>query len=83
MNSAAMERGKSRLKDQFGAEHKWAVDDLRVVDNLDPKMKRIDSFSLFSSKYTSGLPVSSRMMFVFARMIPNFKNMIRMLRYEF
>jgi O-methyltransferase involved in polyketide biosynthesis len=83
MSSAALERGKSRLKDQFGAEHKWAVDDLREVDNLDPKIKRIDAFSLFSSKYTSLLPISSRIMCTFARLIPSFKNMIRMLRYEF
>jgi O-methyltransferase involved in polyketide biosynthesis len=83
MSSAAMERAKSRLKDQFGAEHKWAVDDLREVDNLDPKIKRMDVFSLFSSKYVSGLPISSRVMCLFASMIPRFKNMIRMLRYEF
>ena len=83
MSSAAMERAKSRLKNEFGAEHKWAVDDLHEVDNLDPKIKRIDSFSLFSSKYASRLPVSSRVVCVFARMIPSFKNTIRILRYEF
>jgi O-methyltransferase involved in polyketide biosynthesis len=83
MSSLAMERAKSRLKNEFGAEHKWAVDDLREVDNFDPRIKRIDSFSLFSSKFASRLPISSRVMCIFARMIPSFKNTIRMLRYEF
>ena len=83
MSSAAMERGRSRLKEVFGAEHKWAVDDLREVDNLNPKVKRIDSFSVFGSKYVSKLPIKSRIMYGFANLIPSFKNMIRMLRYKF
>ncbi len=39
MSSAAIEEGKSRLKDTMDAQHKWAVGDVRAVDELDPKLK--------------------------------------------
>lgn len=83
MSSAALDRGRSRLKENFAAEHKWAVDDLRDVDSFDSKIKRIDSFSVFASEYVSRLPISSRIAYSFVRLIPSFKNMIRMLRYGF
>jgi O-methyltransferase involved in polyketide biosynthesis len=83
MNSAAVERGRSRLKDSMGAEHKWAVDDIRDVDKLDPKLRRIDVVSVFGLKYISKLQLKYRLAYGFINLIPNFRNMIRLLRYEF
>ena len=83
MNSYAIEQGKARLKAAMGTEHRWAVDDLKAVDALDPKLKRTASLSLFASKYISGLEFKYRLMYGLVRLFPNFKNMIRLLRYVF
>lgn len=84
MSSAAMKRGKKRLKDTMpGVEHKWAVDNIQNVDELDPKLKRIDVFSIFGSKYVVRLPMKERFIYRLASLVPNFKNMIRLVRYEF
>jgi O-methyltransferase involved in polyketide biosynthesis len=83
MSSYAIEQGRARLKAAMGAEHLWAVDDLKAVDALDLKLKRTASLSLFSSKYISGLEFKYRLMYGLVRLFPNFKNMIRLLRYKF
>jgi O-methyltransferase involved in polyketide biosynthesis len=83
MNSYAVEQGKTRLKEAMGAEHRWAVGDPRAVDALDSKLKRVDTMSLFASKYISGLEFRYRLMYGLVRLFPNFKNMIRLLRYDF
>ncbi len=83
MSSSAIERGRSRLKDTMGAEHKWAVDDLHKVDELDPRLRRINSFSVFGSKYVSKLQLKYRLAYSIVNLFPNFRNTIRLLRYEF
>ncbi len=83
MNSYAQEQGRARLKEAFGAEHRWAVDDPRSVDALDPKLRRLAAMSLFSSKYISALEFRYRFMYGLVRLFPNFKNMIRLLKYDF
>ncbi len=83
MTTYAIEQGKTRLKETMGVEHSWAVDDPRAVDALDSKLKRIDTVSLFASKYISGLEFRYRLMYGLVRFFPNFKNMIRLLRYDF
>lgn len=83
MNSAAIKRGRSRLKDTMGAEHNWAVDNVRNVDKLDPKLKRMDTVSVFGVKYISKLQPKYRLANGFINFFPNFRNMIRLLRYEF
>ena len=83
MSSGAVERGRSRLKDLTGAEHKWAVDDLRKVDRLDPKLRRVDSLSIFNSELLSGLPLRHRLTYKFANLSSGARDMIRLLRYEF
>ncbi len=80
MNSFAIQSGRSRLKERTGAEHKWAVDDVSEVDRLDPRLRRISNTSLFGSKY---LPSVYRVAFGTASIAPRFRNMIRLLRYEF
>jgi O-methyltransferase involved in polyketide biosynthesis len=83
MNTYAIEQGRTRLKKTMGAEHRWAVDDPNAVDVLDSKLRRVDTLSLFASKYISGLEFRYRVMYSLVRLFPNFKNMIRLLRYDF
>jgi len=80
MNSYAVSMGKGRLKERTGAEHKWAVDDVNEVDRLDPKLRRVANLPLLGSKY---LPLKYRLLFGVAFILPRYKNMMRLLRYEF
>ena len=80
MNSYAMEQGRSRLKQTMGTEHRWAVDDVRAVDRLDPRLKRVSNLALLRSKY---LPLKFRVIFGMASVFPRVRNMFRLLRYEF
>jgi len=80
MNSAAIKSGRSELKAKTGAEHKWAVDDIRVVERLDPKLRVVSVLSPFESKK---LPLGDRIAFGAASALPSFRNAIRLLRCEF
>jgi len=80
MNSYAMKMGRSRLKERMGAEHRWAVDDVKAVDQLDPKLRRVANLSLLGSKY---LPRRYRLLFGVGLIFPRYRNMMRLLRYEF
>jgi O-methyltransferase involved in polyketide biosynthesis len=83
MSSFAIKSGQSKLKDMTGAMHKWAVDDLSEVDKLDTKLKRITEVSPFSSLYIQKLPWGFRLLYGLISLIPPFKNMLRLLRYQF
>jgi O-methyltransferase involved in polyketide biosynthesis len=80
MNSFAINSGRRGLKAALGAEHRWAVDDVHHVDVLDPKLKRTASLSILGSRH---LPSKYRLGFGMVWMVPRFRNMIRLLRYEF
>jgi O-methyltransferase involved in polyketide biosynthesis len=80
MNSYAISSGRAALKANMGAEHKWAVDDVRAVDRLDPKLTRISSVSLFTSGY---MPMRYRLMFGILSVSPRFRGMLRLIRYKF
>lgn len=83
MNSFAIKSGKENLKETTGAEHKWAVDDLRDVDGLNPELKRVAVLSVFSSKFVRKLPLKYRLTYTGMRMIPGFRNMMRLVLYKF
>ena len=80
MNSFAVRSGKSDLKRTTGAEHKWAVDNIREVDELNPMLRRVDNITVLWSKY---FPLEYRLLYGVAGLFPSFRNMIRLLRYEF
>ena len=80
MNSFAVRSGRARLKERTGAEHRWAVDDVREVDRLDTRLRRISDEPLLTSKYQ---PSGYRLLFGAASVLPRFRNMMRLLRYEF
>ena len=80
MNSFAERSGRSSLMATTGAEHRWAVDDVRRVDGLDPKLRRTASLSVLGSRY---LPPRYRLLYGIVGLFPSFRNMMRLLRYEF
>lgn len=80
MSSAAIKFGRSELKAKTGAEHKWAVDDIRAVERLDPKLRVVSVLRPFGSK---DLPVGDRLFFGAASAVSGLKNAIRILRCEF
>jgi O-methyltransferase involved in polyketide biosynthesis len=67
----------------FGAIQKMTVEDVEEVDQLDLKMKRIETLSLFESEFIKGLPFMYRTFLGLAAGSKKYKNMIRLLRYEF
>jgi len=83
MNSFAIKSGQAKLKDTTGAIHKWAVDAIYEVDKLDTKLKRITELSLFRSQYIQRLSWGLRLLYVLMSIVPPFKNMMRLLRYQF
>ncbi len=83
MNSFAVKAGQDQLKETTGAVHKLAVDDVRDVDRLDSKIYRTDSLSVFRSKYIHKLPWKIRLTYFALCLIPGFRNMMRLLLYEF
>jgi O-methyltransferase involved in polyketide biosynthesis len=83
MSSFAIKSGQAKLKENFGAVHKWAVDRLPEVDKLNPGMQRMAAISPFSFSSTRGLPFGRRGMFALLGLAPAFRNMLRVLCYRF
>jgi O-methyltransferase involved in polyketide biosynthesis len=83
MNSFAIKSGKEKLKNTTGAIHKWAVDDVKDVDTLNSRLKRIIEMPVFKSVYVRQLPFKFRLFLNFMCLIPQFKNMMRLLQYRF
>ena len=79
----ALELGKKELKETTGAVHKWAVDEMREIDELNSRLTRIGNLSVFRSKYVQKLPFAFRLLFRLASFVPRFRNMLRLVRYEF
>lgn len=80
MNSFAVKSARSSLKRTTGAKHTWIVDDLKDVDSMNPKLRRTASLPLFVSK---NLPMGDRLLFGAMAVVPKFRNMIRLVRYDF
>jgi O-methyltransferase involved in polyketide biosynthesis len=83
MNTFAVNSGKEKLKKTTGAVHKWVVDDINQVDKLNPKLRRVEVMPLFKSTFMKKLPLVLRSVFSLLSLFPKFKNMIRLVRYDF
>ncbi len=83
MNSFAIKSGKEKLKNTTGAVHKWAVDDVKEVDNLNASLKRITTLSVFETSCKQQLPFGIRLPLSVLSLIPQIKNMMRLMRYQF
>lgn len=83
MNAFAINAGKKNLKETTGAEHKWAVDSIHEVDQLNTKLKRTAALSVIKSKDIHKLPLKTRLIYSSLGFFPSFKNMMRLLLYKF
>ena len=63
--------------------HKWEVNDIREVDALDPKLKREKAISIFHSLYIGKLPAGFHILYRSMALVPQFRNMIRLLHDQF
>lgn len=83
LNSFAIKLGKSKLQETTGATHTWTVDDTRIVEQLDPKLKKDAELSVTEVASLKKLPWRSRIIYTGMRLIPPFRNMLRLLCYQF
>jgi O-methyltransferase involved in polyketide biosynthesis len=83
MSSFAVKSAKKSLKNTTGAVHKWAVDDINEVEKLNHKLKRVTVLSLLQSRFVKRLPFKFRLLFGLMSLVPQFKNMLQLLRYKF
>ena len=83
MNTFAMRSGNDKLKQTTGAELRWAVDDVQQVDRLNRMLKRKDTITLITSPYIRQLRLPLRLFLKVFSVFAGFKNMLRVLRYEF
>lgn len=83
MNSFAIQSAKSAKDEPTAGLHEWEVNDIREVDALDPKMKREKAISIFGSPYIGKLPIGYHLLYRAMALVPKFRNMIRLLRYQF
>lgn len=83
LSSFAINAGKSSLQKTTGAIHQWAVDDTHIVETLDPKLKKMAELSAVEVSSLKNLPWTFRVLYSSMRLIPTFRNMLRLLRYQF
>jgi O-methyltransferase involved in polyketide biosynthesis len=83
LSSFAVRSGKSQLEATTGATHSWAVDDTGVIEQFDPKLKKISELSVFEVASMKELPWVFRVIFTSMRIFPRFRSMLRLLRYQF
>ena len=83
LSSFAVKSGRTELETKTGAVHRWAVDDIREVDALEPRLRRIDDLSVLRTRYRRELSWRYRLVFAAASLVPRFRDILRLLRYEF
>jgi O-methyltransferase involved in polyketide biosynthesis len=83
LNWFAIIVGKSNLQRTTGAAHQWAVDDTRVIETLDPKLKKMAELSTIEIPSLKKLPWKFRVLYTSMRLIPALRKMLRLLRYQF
>jgi len=83
LNSFAIRSAKSQLEKTTGATFKWAVDDTRAVEKLDPKLRKTAELSVLAVSYIKKLPWIFRIRYTSMRLSPTIRNMLRLLRYQF
>jgi O-methyltransferase involved in polyketide biosynthesis len=83
MNSFAIQSAKSARDEPTAGLHKWEVNDLQEVDALNSKLKREKAISIFRSSYIGKLPIGYHLLYRSMALVPQFRNMIRLLRYQF
>jgi len=83
LSSLAVKAGRTQLETKTGAVHRWAVDDIREIDALEPRLRRINDLSLLKTPYRRQLSWRYRLLFAAAALVPQFRDLHRLLRYQF
>lgn len=83
MNAFAVQAGNKKLKKMTGAVLRWAVDDVNEVDKLNPKLRRVNAMPFFKSAFMKKTPFRIRIFLSFASLFPDYRHMIRLMRYDF
>jgi O-methyltransferase involved in polyketide biosynthesis len=83
MSPSAVQSARSELPDESGPLHKWEVEDVREVDQLNDGMQRINELSLVKVPYIGELPLLPRLSYGLMGLIPRARNLLRLLRYRF
>src|SRR5689334_14911622 len=83
MNSFAIQSAKSAKDEPTAGLHTWEVNDIQEVDALDPKLQREKAISIFHSPIIGKLPIGYHLLYRSMALVPRFRNMIRLLRYQF
>ncbi len=83
LSSLAVKGGEKKLKELTGAVHKWAVDDTTDIDRMNLKLKRADDISLLKSRYMKKLSTGWWLIFTFLSFSPQYRNIMRLMRYRF
>jgi O-methyltransferase involved in polyketide biosynthesis len=83
MNTFAVNAGKRQLQETTGATHRWAVDDTSDIARFAPHLRKLSELSVMALPALRRLPWRYRILYTGMRAISQFRNMIRLLRYEF
>lgn len=83
MNSFAIQSAKSAKDEPTAGLHTWEVNDIQEVDALDPKLQREKAISIFHSPTIGKLSIGYHLLYSSMALVPRFRNMIRLLRYQF
>lgn len=83
INSFAINVGKKELEKKTGAVYKWAVNDTKEIDLINPKLKKVKELPLMNSVYMRKLPFKSRLIFGLLALVPQFRNGMRLMKYDF
>ena len=80
MDSRVQARANEELERRMHASIQWAVDDPTAIDRIDPRLRRVETTSLFRSRY---FPWRYRLAFALAVFSPRLRHAIRLVRCEF
>jgi len=83
MSSSSTGSRKEKLKETTGATIRFAADEISEVDQLNSKLKRVETVPLLKSVFIKKLPFRHRFIFGLLALFPKFKNAMRLLRYDF
>jgi len=85
MSTFAADTANKNLKKTTGAINilKWIVNDLNDIEKLNPQLKRLEVVSRITSVYAKKLPLGVRFILGVLSLSSKYKNMMRLLRYDF
>lgn len=85
MNESARTSANKNLKKLSGGMGilKWSVGDLGEVDQLNPKLKRIETVPLVVSEFTKELPWGYRFILTVLNLFPKYRSAMQLVRYGY